>query len=109
MRLEVGLKTLRAELAPEPGLPKTTERIEQVYGDQVGWPQWEFVLGLPGVIRWWSSAHCPERGADLVDEDLGLFERREVAALEGLVPVVNVREAALRPATGWPADLLRED
>src|SRR5947209_14024504 len=55
------------------------------------------------------SAHAPEEGAQLVDEQLGLLERREVSAALQLVPVTKIGEAPLRYASGEAEDLLGKD
>ena len=46
-----------------------------------------------------ASADQPEERADLFDEQRRLLERREVPAAGGLVPVADVGEAPLRPAS----------
>ena len=53
------------------------------------------VEGLSLIHIW--SAHGAERRADLVDEHLGLLERREVAALRELAEPPEVGEPALGP------------
>src|SRR5918992_96378 len=55
------------------------------------------------------SAHVPEEGPDLVDEQLGLLEGREVPAAVQLVVVAQVTEPALDPAPRGGEDLARED
>src|ERR1700758_5334413 len=54
------------------------------------------------------SAHRPERGADLLREQLGLLPRGEVPAALGLVEVGDVWVALLDPGARREEDLARE-
>jgi hypothetical protein len=54
-------------------------------------------------------SHEPEGGAELLDEGLGLLERREVAPTMELVPVHDVGVPALGPAPRWAEDLFGKD
>ena len=66
-------------------------------------------MGSCRVARRRGSAQRPERGANLLREQLRLLPRREVAALRRSVVVDEVRIRLLVPAAGGLVELLRED